>query len=323
MNAGTKRAAAIIDEKKRMVSANMSAVEAVASAMGEEFKSSVGIFEGKVKLYMASLEAIDARLKQNDVLIENHHAAILAEVSRLKQVGVDIDITDLENALILAENLELISNAKAALNEAQLEKTKVLETHATLSNFLATIKLQHSQLSENRATVQAVLAEVDIYKKQAAASELEHDNVRTQISTENAKLDSAFRASMSQAEIARSVFNSVEAALSVESSGAQLDTEQYRSAGLIGAQEAENSARMSVLSGIRTARISIARAEAQFDASLGSYKDDVKAALEETSSSYDVASVKETACSHYQTAAAQASSMIETTLTHEISSGGN
>lgn len=226
--AGTDQVRIGVDENKQIVYANMSAVEGMAGALVDLRKQQLQVFDGKVKLYNDALAAVNVETLQNEVLLSGHEGDVEKAILAVKRDGLIIDEQHAANLGTAISNAENLLTASECLQNAELEKVKVLQSHAVLAGFLAKIKEAHAQLIKNRAEVDTELADLDIYKSQAELAEQGARNALTILGGLKDELNAQYQKEMAYVKISRASLQNVETGLDGVQYDTKTEAEKYR-----------------------------------------------------------------------------------------------
>ncbi len=217
-----------VDENKAIVYANMSAIEAVVSSVLAAQKGYMEIFDGQIKMYQALIQSIDIEVMLEGLKVQKYSIGVQAARQKLAETDMLLDQLHAENLAIALNNSSTLLQANECLQNAELERQKVLQTHATLSGYLAEIKKAHSELVMNRSEVEVVLADLDYYKGQATLAEQQARAASAEIAGASSELSQLYQLSMGNVKKAKAEIQAAEERGRSSEIGGKLVTERYR-----------------------------------------------------------------------------------------------
>lgn len=227
-DAGMNQVRVGVDENKSIVYANMSAVDEVISSLSGLRQQQIEVFDGKVKLYGDALAGVDTQLLEQGAQLSHYETGVAKARMIIKKDETVLDEQHAKNLGISIGNAEQLVQAEQYLQEAGLEKQKVLQTHAILSGFIAQIKEAHAGLVEDRANVSTTIAEKDLYKKEAQLVEAKAQEVLTEISGARDTLGQYYKLAMARIKQSRAELSATEAGHESTKDSARITSEGYR-----------------------------------------------------------------------------------------------
>lgn len=225
--AGASQIRVGVNENKDIIYANMAAVETIVKSIIETQKNHIQVFNGKAKQYELLLQDLDVEALLAEVEINTFNTEVKkVRLDTIKQ-QILLDERHAENLGVSINNANTLLSASEALQEAELEKQKVLQTHAVLSKYLAEIKEAHSHLVLNRSEVDATLAEVDQYKAQAQLADQKAKMATANISAANSVLNQKYQTANSEIKRAKAEIAKVEASGRAAKAQSDIANEHY------------------------------------------------------------------------------------------------
>ncbi len=317
--AGVRQVKYGVDENKRIVYANIDAATQIAEGLIKEQESHVSIFQGKVKLYAAKLDAVDTQfLSQKATLAEYDNKVTLARQD-LKANEILLDQKHTENLGIALTNAKTLLEARECLQTTERERQLVLQTHAIIQGYLGRIEQVRAGLLENSAEISIVRTDLANYKNEAQLAEQQARNVLAELASADKQLDQAYQLSMAQAKSAKAEISRQETRVGTSSSEGRALSENFK----YEIQTSKANAEILDSSTVSENEANVSAYSSSADAHLASERSRVSTSLDELKVEMDVyfqAAIQlSRGCAAVTRAENQAQANTELSLIHSIS----
>ncbi len=216
-----------LNENKTIVYANMAAVKTMTESIVATQRAYISMFEAQVKQYELLLKNLKMQLAPAEIALTEYDVDIQRARQEIAKQDIILDQRHAENLGVSILNANTLLQASECLQKAELEKQKVLQTHAILSGYLAQIKEAHVALVQNRSEVEIVLADLDYYKSQASLADQQAKGTLAKINGAKSELNQRFQLAMSEIKKAKSEIGAVEATGDSAKIEGQIQSERY------------------------------------------------------------------------------------------------